>query len=569
VGAGLRAFVSWPGRWLRALVLFAGLTLAGTWPMATQLRIVTPGDSAFFAWAVGWGVHALKTDPLSLPHANIFHPARYALGMDESILGTTVLALPLAPFTDDAVFLFNVVRLLTYVLSAFTAYLLARELGIGEAASLAAGSLFAFSPMRGELVGHLSALGTQWLALVLLFLVRFARAGRVRDGCLAGLFYALAGWACGYHGVLGLAVLPPAALVLLWGRPERLLRALPGALVAGLGLFPLYVLHRGAFEPYAFVRGREETILYSASLESFLAAGPWNRLYGDLTAEFRSAGEGNLFPGLVVPFLILWRASVLKRRGERPARETLALVVLGLGAVVVALGPEVRLLGRSLFTGPYGYLRELVPVFQNIRVTARVSAYLALALALLAGRALDRLRSRPRLAVLLFAAAMSETVFAPVPYAEWAQVVDTRKPLPEVYAWLRDQPGELAIVELPMTPDDGYFRRPAYDESIYMVWSTWHWKRLVNGYAGLDPPHHRKAFALAQRFPSQEFLDHVRGLGVKYLVVHERGFGPNRWARVERDLPQFEAQLRPAARFGQDAVYELLPPIETTGGSDR
>jgi hypothetical protein len=548
-----------PWRVTRAIGLYAALTVLGTWPMATQLRIVTPGDSAFFAWAVGWGVHAIKTDPLRLPHANIFHPAAYALGMDESVLGTTLLALPLAVFTDDAVLLFNLVRLLTYVLSAFGAYLLARELGTGEAASLAAGALFAFSPMRGELVGHLSALGTQWLPLVLLFLHRFARRGAVSDAALAGAFFALAGWACGYHGILGLLVLPPVALVLLWGRLGWIPRALPGVAIAALGLFPMYLMHRAAFEPYAFSRGREETILYSASLESFLAAGPWNLLYGELTTGFRSAGEGNLFPGLVVPGLILWCARNLWSRAERPGRAAIAFGALAAGAAVVALGPEVRWMGRTLFLGPYGYVRDALPLFQNIRVTARVSAYLALSLAVLAARALDRLRSRPRLAVAIFGLAMLEATFAPVPFAEWAQVVDTSKPLPAVYQWLREQPGEFAIVELPMKPDDGYFRQPAFDESIYMVWSTWHWKRLVNGYAGLDPPHHRKAFQLAQRFPSDAFLEHVRGLGTRYVVLHHRGFGPNKTARLERELPRFADQLRPVARFPEDTVFELMP----------
>ena len=62
-------------------------------------------------------VPALRTDPARLPHANIFHPLRYTLGMDEPVLGTTLLAVPLLPFTDDAVFLFNLVRLLTFILS--------------------------------------------------------------------------------------------------------------------------------------------------------------------------------------------------------------------------------------------------------------------------------------------------------------------------------------------------------------------------------------------------------------------------------------------------------------------
>ena len=53
-------------RYLRALGLYAVLTVALTWPFAANLRVMDAGDSAFFAWEIGWTVHALKTDPAQL-----------------------------------------------------------------------------------------------------------------------------------------------------------------------------------------------------------------------------------------------------------------------------------------------------------------------------------------------------------------------------------------------------------------------------------------------------------------------------------------------------------------------
>lgn len=542
----------------RAAAAYTLLTVVCTYPLAFRLHVMDPGDSAFFCWALGWFVHALATDPFSLPHGNIYHPARYTLGMDEPIFGTSLLALPLAPFTDDAVLMLNLVRLATYALSALGVYLLARQLGAPEAPSLIAGAFFAFSPMRADQVAHLSTLGTQWLPFVLLFLHRFARSARARDALLAGLFFVLAGWASGYHGMLGLVLLPPFALVLLWGRWSSLPRALPAVALAGLGLYPLYLLHQRAFVPHGFVRGRAETVFYSASLESFLATSPWNRLYGGVTEPFRAEGAGYLFPGLVVPGLALFGLFRLWHERRRPSRDALALLVVALGALVVALGPEVRLFGRTLVPGPYGWLRDNVPIFQNIRVTSRAGIFIALTLCVLAAKALGAWRERPARLLLVFGLGMAETVIAPIPLASWAQVVDSSQPPPEVYRWLRAQPGEFAIVELPIVPNDGYFRRPEFDESIYMVRSTTHWKRLVNGYAGVEPAHYRRARELAQRFPSQPFVDLMRELGVRYVVMHHRGFGPNKWARVERDLPALEASLRPVLELPEETVFEVV-----------
>ncbi len=399
---------------LRALGLYAVLTVVLTWPFAANLRVMDPGDSAFFAWEVGWTVHALKTDPGSLPHGNIFHPLRYTLGLDEPVLGTSILVLPLSLFTDDAVLLYNIVRLLTFLFSALTAYWLARELGAGEWASVLGGALFAFSPIRTDQIAHLSTLGTQWIPLVVLFVVRFSRSGKTRDALLAGLFFALSFAACGYHGVLAAAILPPAFLVLLWGRWRLFPKAALAGVLAGLLLLPLYLMHQRALGPEDYARGTEETIHYSAPLEAFLATARANWIYGEVADLFRTVEVNNLFPGLVVPGLVIAGAVVLWRRRQRPSREAVALGVMALMAVLVAMGPELRGFGRSFGPGPWAFLRDAVPVFQMIRVTSRAGVFLALPLTMLAAFGMSALRPRAVVGVVIGALALAETLIVPI-----------------------------------------------------------------------------------------------------------------------------------------------------------
>ena len=543
-------------RILGVLALYALLTAVLTWPLVRRLGHMEPGDSAYFAWVMAWEIHSLKTDPLGLPHGNIFHPARYTLGMDEPVLGTMLLVLPVSLFTDDAVLLFNLARLLTFLLSAFTAYLLARELGCGQPPALLAGALFAFSPIRTDRIAHLSVLGTQWLPLVLLFLVRFSRSGRARHASLAGGFFALSAYACGYLGLIGLLVLPAAAIPLLWGRWRRLWTAVPALALAALALLPLRALHRAAFETEGFSRSYEETVFYTASLEGFLATSSSNRLYGEVTASFRTAGGNNLFPGLVIPSLALAGALGLVRRRRAPSREALALGLLALAAALVALGPEVRLAGRTLFPGPVSWIREAIPMFQGVRVMGRGGMYLALALTSLAGLGLESLRPRRALLGCITAAALLETLIVPIP--EWVRVIDSSRPPPAVYSWLASQPGDFAIVELPLLPADGRFMRPAFEETVYMVRSTLHWKRLVNGDAGMEPACHRRATEACDRFPSAECVALLRELGVRYAILHSGGYGPNKRARLERELPAFASSLRPVQDLDGVVVLEFV-----------
>jgi hypothetical protein len=545
-------------RSLRAFGLYAILTVALTWPFAANLRVMDAGDSAFFAWEVAWELHALTTDPAGLPHANIFHPLRYTLGMDEPVLGTTLLALPLWPITRDAVFIYNFLRLLTFALSGLTTYWLARELQCGEGAALFAGAAFAFSPIRTDQIAHLSTLGTQWLPALVLFMHRFAREGRSRDALLAALFFVLEFMACGYHGVIGLAVLPLGAVVLLWGRlKERLPAAIVATGLAGLALLPLYLMHHEALAPERYSRGSAETVFYSAAVESFLATSSWNRVWSEATAPFRTIGPNNLFPGLVVPALAIAGLVLLGRRRQRPSRDALALVTLAAAAVVVALGPEVRAFGRVLFPSPFGLLREVVPVFQMIRVTSRAGVYLALPLAVLAAKGLGALRMRPLLVGLLTLAALAETLIVPIPMPEWTKIIDTRLEPPAVYRWLADQPGRTPVVHLPMLDVGGLERRPRYHESIYMVYSTLHWKPLVNGYAGIEPARYVRLRELARAFPSRELVDALREISVRYVVLHRGGYGPLQWPRIESRLPDFRDEIVPIASFGEDTVYEL------------
>jgi hypothetical protein len=232
---------------------------------------------------------------------------------------------------------------------------------------------------------------------------------------------------------------------------------------------------------------------------------------------------------------------------------------MALVAALVAMGPQIRAFGHTLAPGPWALLRDTVPLFQMVRVTSRAGALVALPLVMLAAKGLGVWRPRPVLLALVGAIGLAETLIAPIPMPSWTKVIDTREEPPPVYRWLAEQPGRDPIVHLPMFDHRALWRRPAFHESVYMAYSTLHWKPMVNGYAGIEPHSYLRIRGQMMTFPSEEFLDLLREVGVRFIVVHRQGYGPNQWSRFQMRMAEVRSgSLREVVAFDGDTVYELM-----------
>jgi len=280
-------------------------------------------------------------------------------------------------------------------------------------------------------------------------------------------------------------------------------------------------------------------------------------VWGGPTEALRTIVEADLFPGIAV--LLLCMAALVKWRENKTGGRILAgYLALAVCAALVALGPEIRLFGTTLISGPFAWLRE-IDVFRMIRVPARASVFLGVALSMLAAFGLDRIRPL-KLRVALLALALIEALNAPLNVVAADRCVSSEEPVPAVSAWLAAQSPDTPIIELPILPNDGLFQRPKFDDSVYLLRSTAHWQRLVNGYAGTEPPQYAAIRESMKEFPTVDALNRLRAIGVRYAVVHLRGFGPNRRQALEERLPAFSSELRTAARFGDDLILEIHPP---------
>lgn len=524
---------------------YALLTVLMTWPLARHLgtRHVRNPDMYVSAWTLAWVGHQAVRDPAHLFDANMYHPVRRSLAFGESHLPQALLAAPVLALGGSPLLAYNVVFLLTFVLCGVSAHALARELGAGPPGAFLAGVGYAFCAYRFDHVVHLQSLSAQWLPLAVLFLLRAARTGRVRD--LAGFvsFSLLQMFSSGYYALL-MGPLLGVVLLAVWRQTSARsrIRVLAALLSIGILAFVLATPYRTVLREHGFERTREECVYWSARWRSYISPGPYVTLPHHVVLRRAFYDAEPLYPGVV--FLVLGFAglALVRSRGGR-----VALLIAGVG-LLLSLGPDMHL-GPLKVPGPYDLLRHL-PGGAMARTPCRNAVAALLGLDLLAALAWTRLSRGRRWGSAAGAVLVLVAVVDAYP-ARLGESIRRIPPAPESAHWLAAAPRG-AVLELPWVQWS--------DAALYAYWSTVHWQPMVNGYASFEPqvePTHHALGLLGQRWPNAHLARLLRERGVRYVVVHTQRLQSGARARVlSTSAPE---DVRLAARLGSDLIYEIQP----------
>ncbi len=227
-------------------------------------------------------------------------------------------------------------------------------------------------------------------------------------------------------------------------------------------------------------------------------------------------------------------------------------------AWLLALGPVIRFLDRPIIAGPYSILYNWFPVFQGLRAPSRFSLFMMMALALFSGWAMEVLvekqksgRMKKAIPVLVSLLILVDYASLPLPTQElpWA------KKFPAIYSVLRQLPAETVVIELPMPVK----QLERGKEAIPMFYSTFHRKKLVNGYSGYEPPGYSIIYESMEDFPSAESLRLLEDLGVNYVLLHTNGFRKEKGQWMHALMESFAERVKLEASAEGDYLYRLLP----------
>ncbi len=345
-------------------------------------------------------------------------------------------------------------------------------------------------------------------------------------------------------------VLAIVGVRLLWRRPRVALTRVGGQAMRRLG----------AGGAGGVVSERERSVLVV-----LLFLGCVGVLLGDATTL---EGAGLLEPGVVPGWLLgyalasplavgciaAWLALSRRWRGEWPllpprppsSRWERGVFFVGLFFALLAL-PVV-----------FAPLQRVVPGLDGLRVPTRTYPFVSFALVFFAARGLDHLLALAqgpsrRLIVALVSLMLVFELRDNMGWRQWWN----RDQIPGIFQRIADIPDVGAVLHLPIPPYPF--------EAHYMYFSIAHWRPIVNGFSGYEPPPYLEVKRRVQdELYEASTLDYLRELGVTHVGVHPFQF---KMPRERKRLLRWERQwsngpnprIRQVFVDGRDRFYELLP----------
>ncbi len=533
------------------LALYLLVTVLLTCPLVFHFTTHVPGDGSddpALVWNLWWVKHAvvdLHSNPLLCDY--MFYP----LGIDLTFYTLTILngfaSVPLQPLLG-LVSTNNVIVFATFILSSYGAYLLARYLlpkGTHPSAPFVAGLIYAFSSNRFiyASLGQFNILSTQWIPFFVLLLIKSRRRPEnLRYPLLASVFLLLNGYTeftyASFLLIFTLIYLAYWVAVGGWRKSIRFFGnlALVGAVFIG-GMFPiLYRMWRVmAVEGDFLVEGLGFANVFSADVLGFFVPSHLHPLAALWRKSFDFSYLNFVFIGYVVLGLAIYAAvSCFRDRGLR------FWIVAAVVFAAIALGPTLRINGTERdLPLPFDVLAAL-PFFKGNRYPSRYSVMLVLCWATLAGYGLHRLTGlwrgggrRWAVSAGLGLLVVLEHLSVPLPLSDFR--------VPEVYAAIADEPGDFAVLEIPLAWRNGFRVTGTKDPMIMFVqfYQTTHERRLLGGNTSRNPEYKFQYFTEAPLLNTIIALENgheveretwdrdrelapevLRLLGVRYVVLH-------------------------------------------------
>ncbi len=490
-------------RGLIVTLLFSALAVLATYPLIINFSKIPgwPGDVYQFIWNQWWfhkAVIRLGTNPMHC--SDMFHPYGVSLAVHTFAPLRAALGAILLPWFGS-VFAYNILFLLSFVLSGCGMYALARFLGFSFGASILAGVYFSFIPFRMfNSLGHMNLFTVECLPWTLYWAIRAVRNHSWRAGLLTGVMFACTGY-CGLNLLLYtcLVVLILAGTEFI-GKDWR--SKLTPVLACGLMFIVLFAPMLWELIAVFIEEGVEVLHLHpmigSVDVICYLLPAQFHPFWYGAGAEFVSNKIGCMH---YVPISLGWSGLLLLIIGTYFAVRLPGyrrILLLGLISGILCLGLSLRVAGSTWLEGsvfPFQWWLN-TPFLGAAREPGRFAIPISLCVALLAALATDRLRRRIS-GISYIAAIIVMLEFLMVPFP----LIDITPP--KVFDVMLRDPVPGAVLQLPCGNVD----------TLQLLYQTYHDRPILSGKLSRMPE------SLIRAYREDPILGYLQELQDSRLVI--------------------------------------------------
>lgn len=482
----------------------------------TQLIGVDGGDTYQGLWNLWW----IKQSTLSLQNPYITNYIFYPIGTDLFVHTLSPAAGFFSiPFqlTLGLIFSYNLLIILSFVLSGYGAYRLAYHVTKEKRASFFSGLVFGFSSYHfARAWGHLNLVSIQWIPFFILFVLKMRKESSQKNVYLAVFFLILSTlWAdLQYTVFLGLFTIWFLAYEILFERQqikEFLLRL-------GIMLVSFFIIILLVLGPlfYGILTGKyayawtspNDFVIYSADLLGFFIPNSLNLFFGNysqgIISHFSTTGiESVTYIGYTVVALAVIAIAKLWNKAKFWLLSAFVFIIF-------SLGPILHIFGNSSFTSlnlqvplPGFLLFSILPI---PRVPSRLILMAMLCLAVVTAVTLKHLNNWftkfkfKKIISLLFISFLSVSFLAEVNMLPFPIVEETS--VPSFYGDLAKMDGTFSVLDLPQD-----YSTNNWANNRYMYYGTVSENPLVGGSISRIDPSNIK---FMQVFPVINQIDHVK-----------------------------------------------------------
>jgi hypothetical protein len=182
------------------LLLYTILSIVFTYPVAFSInKIPGSGDAFWFLWDF-WSFKKAVIN-LSNPYytTDIFYPTGVNLAFSEVSPFNAIISIPLQHLFG-LIAAYNIIWILTFILSGFGTYLLVKYLTNNTKAAFLSGLIFMFCPYHfAHALGHMNLTATEWIPFYVLFLIKMTGENKRTNALYAAFFLVLTAMTSDYY----------------------------------------------------------------------------------------------------------------------------------------------------------------------------------------------------------------------------------------------------------------------------------------------------------------------------------------------------------------------------------